>query len=124
MLPFRVVGIADNKKLLGLADSGSNRTYLDSRLAPLLGVEFDESSRGRVGLGGGNHDARQAEVTLVLGQHSWESSVYFVDGWNHSHMVLGLKDLFDLFVVRFDVEAEITDVTPRRNASKLKRIRR
>lgn len=120
---FRIVGLPGKKYLPGLVDSGSNSTYIDARYAELLGIDLNQLPKSETRIGGGSHDVYETSVELIVGQHKWESRVKFATNWNEWHHILGVHELFELFDVDIDAEAQVTDVTPRRHNPRVVRVR-
>ena len=123
LINFRIVGLPEKKYLPGLVDSGSNSTYIDARYAELLGIDLAHLPKSETKIGGGKHDVFEASVELIVGQHKWESRVKFATNWNEWHHILGVHELFELFSVYIDAEAQTTDVKPRRNNPRLTRVK-
>ena len=123
LIRFRIVGLPEKKYLPGLVDSGSNSTYIDARYAELLGIDLTHLPKSETRIGGGAHDVYEASIELVVGQHKWESRVKFATNWNEWHQVLGVHELFELFRVGIDAEAQMTEVSPKRNDPRLVRVK-
>jgi hypothetical protein len=89
-------------KLLGLVDSGSAVTRIDDDWAQQLGIDLSQAEVGEFKIAGHHYVEKRTTVELRVGPHQWEAEVAFVEGWRHSHQILGIKGFFDRFIVRVD----------------------
>ena len=100
-------------KFTALIDSGSSRSWIDSRIAEALEIDLGDQAQSTIGLGGGKHTYRLARVGLRIERYRWVSEVGFIDNWNYDHQILGLQGIFDFFDVRIDPNEEFTDLRSR-----------
>lgn len=124
LVPFRLDQMSEGQSLVGLVDSGALTTTLDARLADAMEIDLDPSTRETMRVGGSTLEYYWSTVGLIVGQHKWDSDVRFAHGWNASHQLLGLRDLFVLFKVDVDAYAQSTEIHPRRNDPRITRVRR
>jgi hypothetical protein len=118
---FAIEGFVEDKTFLGLLDSGANMSTLDSRIADAMGLPRLTSEAKYLDVGGQRHEIFESDVTLVVARASWTSRVRFAEGWNNSHMILGLHDVFELFKILIDADAEMTFIQPAKNDPRIVR---
>ena len=100
-------------RLFGLVDSGARTTRIDGEWADELGIDLSDVEATPFSVAGDNLFARKAAVTLMLDRYRLETEVTFVDGWRHSHQLLGLDGFFDRFIVRIDAADGELKLSPR-----------
>jgi hypothetical protein len=101
VVPFSFCALP-RTKLLGLVDSGSAVTRIDEDWAKELQIDLSEAATSEFTIAGHQYVERRTTVELKVGPHQWEAEVAFVEGWRHSHQILGIKGFFDRFIVRLD----------------------
>ena len=83
-----------------LIDSGAVGNRFSDAIAIDAGLDLSLGSTTHVTIGGQQYFGHVLEVPLALGTYEWVAPVTFLEGWNHSHHVLGLVGFFDRFDVR------------------------
>jgi hypothetical protein len=117
VVPVSLGGMAMDRALDGLVDSGSESTLVASWVADLLGLDLAHPDDVlQIGVGGARVEARFVEVEMRLhrwpeapdGEHvEWRAEVGFVTPWRPLYPVLlGQRGFFDEFTLTFSRHAQ------------------
>lgn len=111
VVPVTVEGLPRAPQLC-LLDTGSLHNRFAAWVAEAAGIDLDGAEEERVAVGGFTSTARQARVQLALGEHRWETPVWFCDPWPLSFHLLGQEGFFRRFEVRVRAARYTLEVTP------------
>jgi hypothetical protein len=85
-----------------LLDTGAVYNRFSDDLAEAAGVSLDGLEEKEFAVGAAWYRYRRAtDITLSIGEHSWTTSVCFVQGWDWQFQLLGQEDFFRWFDVCF-----------------------
>lgn len=111
IVPFTFTSLP-NSTYFGLIDSGALGVRCSSDIAPLLGINLDDIKQEDLHIGGAVRSARTATVEIQVGRVPWDAPVTFLDNWNESYQILGIRGFFTRWVVRVDASAEQVRLSP------------
>ena len=104
-------------KYFALVDSGADRSYMASEIAPLLDIpNYKLGKKDSVGGINGSSDAYFHEVTVSIGGWPYPMHVGFMEKSSLTILgygVLGHRPLFELFSVKFDFQKEEVELKER-----------
>lgn len=118
IIDFRI-GDSRPIKLLGLVDSGAVATRVNASVALALDIDLSTGADAEFRVAGGEYAGKVVNVPLTVGRIVWTAPVCFVDGWDFSYQLLGLRGFFDRWVVRIDAAEGITQLQPSRRPTRL-----
>ena len=99
-----------------LLDTGALRTRMSADLAPLAGIELDDSLTEGFFVAGVRTTGMLARVNLTVTdgtvEHSWDAPVWFCDPWPHPFGLAGLEGFPQHFLVTVSAYNGYLDVEP------------
>jgi hypothetical protein len=99
-----------------LLDTGALRTRMSAELAPLAGVELDDTLTEEFWVAGLKTMGTMTRVHLTMTdgaeQFSWDAPVWFCDPWPHAFGLAGLEGFLHHFVVTIRAYDGYLDLEP------------
>jgi len=99
-----------------LLDTGALRTRMSAELAPLAGVDLDDTLTEEFWVAGLKTMGTMTRVHLTMTdgaeQFSWDAPVWFCDPWPHAFGLAGLEGFLHHFVVTIRAYDGYLDLEP------------
>ena len=99
-----------------LLDTGALRTRVSAELAPLAGIELDDTLTDEFFVAGLRTVGRFARVSLSVTdgteEHSWDAPIWFCDPWPHPFGLAGLEGFLQHFLVTVSAYNGYLDIEP------------
>ncbi len=99
-----------------LLDTGALRTRMSAELAPLAGVDLDDTLTEEFWVAGLKTMGTMTRVHLTMTdgaeQFSWDAPVWFCDPWPHAFGLAGLEGFLHHFVVTIRANDGYLDLEP------------
>jgi hypothetical protein len=99
-----------------LLDTGSLRTRMSAELAPLAGIELDDTLTEGLFVAGLRTVGRLARVNLTVTngteEFSWDAPVWFCEPWPHPFGLAGLGGFLQHFLVTVSAYNGYVDIEP------------
>ncbi len=99
-----------------LLDTGALRTQMSAELAPLAGIELDDTPTEEFFVVGIKTAGALARVNLTVtdgtDEFSWDAPVWFCDPWTHPFGLAGLEGFLHRFVVTIRAYDGYLDIEP------------
>jgi hypothetical protein len=99
-----------------LLDAGALRTRMSSELAPLAGIELDDTLKEEFSVAGLGTVGTFARVNLTVSdgtqEYSWDAPVWFCEPWPHSFGLAGLEGFLQHFLVTISAYHGYLDIEP------------
>jgi hypothetical protein len=99
-----------------LVDSGADENILDAQIADLLGIDLISGEKAQVsGITGVSKPYYIHKINLIVGGHRYENiRAGFLKNIGHfGYGVVGQRDFFNLFTVKFDLQKEEIEIKTR-----------
>jgi hypothetical protein len=113
VIPIEVVANNIEVPYEVLVDSGADICIFDSQIANILGIDVVKGIKKQVlGVTGFPEDMYLHTIHLNIGGHQYKMEVGFMEMRNSSYGVVGQKEFFELFVVKFDLKKNEVELKP------------